>query len=519
MKIRIANKKKFFIVISLLLVVIIATVAGFNFFIGVQNPVHLFEAEKKDDEKSDINEKFDKNKINILFFGLDKNEQRDTEAQYSVYRSDTIMLVTLDFKEKAIDIVSLPRDTYVPIYNTNEKAKINACFAYGKRAAKTDKDVIPTGIKYLSKTVSNVLGGIPINYYVGITDMEVVTQIVDELGGIEIDVLHTLYADQGKDYSKVEIKKGGQKLNGKDLQYYARYRAYPLGDIDRVSNQQHIIKALMSNIKSTNSLVKLPQIYKLVSDNLITNLSLKQITSLSLFGSKVEKESLETYTLPGDFGDLGGLSYWIINQNKKTKLIKDIYGINAKGINQDAKNDKLSTLSATIDKKTLQVGEVANLTIEGKTGNGQNHRFVINDTTYSVSQDGIVQLNADNTIVAKEPGDMTLSISVQGIKTAVSITVQGEKEPESEIDPALIEQKSTDTAAPLLAGVDNVQVKVGQLFDSGAGVTIEDEDPNAKWSSEGTVNTNQPGEYPIVYKARDTSGNITSITRTITVVE
>jgi len=362
MKIQKANKKKFYIVASLLLIVIIATIVGFNFFYAVQDPVKLFETEKKNDEELDVNKEFNDNKINILFFGLDKNEERNDEDENGTFRSDTIMLATLDFEENTIDIVSLPRDTYVPIYNTNGKDKINACFAYGKNAAKTADDEFPLGIKYLSETVSDVLGGIPINYYVGITDMDVVTQIIDELGGIKIDVLNTLYADNGKTQSKVEIKKGVQKLDGKQLQYYARYRAYPLGDIDRVSNQQHIIKALMSNLKSTNSLVKLPQIYKLVSENLTTNLSFKQITALSLFGSKVEKEALETHTLPGDFGELGGLSYWIIDQEKRTTLIKDLYGINAETIKQDAKSDKLATLSATIDESSLEMGEVANLT-------------------------------------------------------------------------------------------------------------------------------------------------------------
>lgn len=505
-KIKIVNKKRFFIILIVSIILILLLSIGFVIYYGAKNPEKLFTQRDDSDEvingSIDINEQFDENKINILIFGLDKNEYRDTKQHYEVYRSDTIMLATIDLEEKTVDIVSIPRDTYVPIYNKNFKDKINTCFYYGKRVASSDEEEINTGIEYLTGTVSNILGNIPINYYIGITDMDVVTDIIDEIGGIDIDVLYTLYANKGKDKSKVEVEKGFQTLDGKDLLYYARYRMYPLGDIDRVSNQQHIIKTLMDNLKSTNKLIKIPQIYKLVSDNLTTNLSFTQISALSLLGLKIDLENVNTYTLPGDFGELGGLSYWIINQNKRIELIKDLYSIDAPVMSQDAKSDKLINMSASIGKTTLQVGEKTSVAVKGRTANSKDVNFNISDTNYSSSIDGIVQFNADNTILAKAPGNVTISFTVEGVTASASVTVEG---------------KEQDTTKPTFKGIENKTILQGTSFNKETGVIVIDEDSATTWSVSGEVDTNTPGTYTLTYKAIDTAGNQTEINRVITV--
>ncbi|MPW27192.1 DUF5011 domain-containing protein [Alkalibaculum sp. M08DMB] len=507
MKIRIVNKKRFYTVLILVLLLSTATVLGYNFYNEINNPEDLFEPKVEEPITYDVNDQFDKSKVNILVFGLDKNEYRDTVANYGVYRPDTIMLATLDFKENTIDLVSLPRDTYVPIYNRSGKDKINSTFMYASYDVQESEDTIDKGIEYLIGTVSNVLGDIPINYYVGITDMDVVTKIIDEIGGINIDVQHTLYAKNGKDRTKVRVEEGMQKLNGKDLQYYARYRMYPLGDIDRVASQQHIIKALLENLKSTNSLIKLPQIYNLVSENLTTNLSFQQISALSLFGTKVNKESLETYTLPGDFGELAGISYWIIQQNKRVEFLKEIYGIDAQLMTQDDTSDKLARLNASVGTRTLQVDERTKLTLTGRTSNGQQHTFDINDTRFSVSQSGIIQVNSDNTIVGRSPGNVTLSISAEGIQTSVSFTVQGQSAPiQQENEP----EKPKDTTPPVIKGAKDFSIvqrtELTQKMKE-QGVYIVEEESEYTWSVSGNVDVNKPGTYTLTYNASDSAGN------------
>lgn len=497
MKIRIVNKRRF-ITIAVLTVVLITVIGtGIAFYYNMNNPENLFDDIEVNPEENDeiiVNEQFDDSKINILFYGLDKNKYRETEAHYEVYRSDTIMVVTIDLELDTVDVVSIPRDTYATIYNRNGKDKINTAFYYGQIDAPTKDERMDYGVEYLLNTASDVLGNIPINYYIGITDMGVVNEIVDEIGGVEVDVLHTLYADKGKDKSTVEIPAGVQTLNGKQLQYYARYRMYPLGDIDRVANQQHIIKALLDNMKRTNSLVKLPKIYGMVSEKLDTNLSLKQITALSLFGLRLERENLKTYTLPGDFGELGGLSYWIINQSKRTQFLKEVYGIDVAQDKQDPTSDKLVSLSATLSKNVLNVGEKATLSIKGNTANGKTHSYDVNDTEYSISQDGIIQINADNSIVAKSGGSATLTFKVEGITTFTNITVNSPR----------------DTTPPVIKGVKNITITQGTpLTDEMkyGHVVIIEEGGDYSWSAKGNVNVNAVGTYTLTYNAVDEAGN------------
>ncbi|MFZ7133040.1 MAG: LCP family protein [Eubacteriales bacterium] len=513
-KIIITNKKRFIIVSVIALILIVSISIGVAFYNKMRNPEKLFDGNNGEDEdiSLDVNSQFDKSKVNILIFGLDKNEYRDKEQHYQFYRSDTIMVATIDLEEDTVDIVSIPRDTYTSIYETYGKDKINAAFYYGQKDAGSDEDEMKKGVEYLINTASDVLGGIPINYYIGITDMDVVTEIIDELGGIEIDVLHTLYADKGHDKSKVEIKSGLQTLNGKQLQYYARYRTYPLGDIDRVSNQQHIIKALLDNLKKTNSLIKLPKIYKMVSEKLTTNLSFEQISALSLFGLRLDRENLTTYTLPGDFGELGGLSYWIINQSKRSSLLKEIYGIDVPPEKQEATSDELIQLTSTVDKKTLLVGEKTRLTISGKTADGKNLSYDINDTKYSVSAEGIVQLNADNTVVAKAPGNVTLTFKVEGISASTKLTVQSPVVEEPEEEPQ-------DTTKPTFEGISDITINQGTKFNPKDGIKAWDDGKSINYTVSGNVDVNvtETTVFSLTYTAVDEANNITIVTRKITV--
>ena len=421
MKTTIGTMSKQRVMIFLVIILVICTGVGIKLFSDMRNPEKIFQAGKDSEDAENVEDSFPDSKINILIFGLDKDYIREEVQKYGVYRSDTMMLATLDFEKNTLDLVSLPRDTYVPIYNQYGKDKLNSCFMYASEDAEDKGEVIPLGIEYLSNTVSNVLGDIPVDYYVGITDMEVVSKIIDEIGGIEIDVLHTLYADKGKDHSQVVVEKGLQKLNGEELLYYARYRAYPLGDIDRVANQQHIMKSLLQNMKKANTLIKIPQIYSLVKDNLTTNLNMKQITALSLFAVNIE--AMETYTLPGSFGDFAGISYWIMDQEKIAELAQKIYGITIEERDQEEFSGGLSHLTASVGNSSLRVGNRTTLTIAGTTVSGQVHYYQINDTNYSVSNPGVIQLNADNTIVAKKSGTTTITIEAGGYTVTTSIRV------------------------------------------------------------------------------------------------
>lgn len=135
--------------------------------------------------KSAADADFMKNRVNILMLGWDESPERNDESselyrdEENNFRSDVIMLLTVDFENKTVDLISVPRDTYAPIYNVEGHFKINAAFAKGG-SAKGD------GFNYAMNTVSALLG-VPIRYYAGV-NMAGMKAVVDAMGGVDYDV-------------------------------------------------------------------------------------------------------------------------------------------------------------------------------------------------------------------------------------------------------------------------------------------------------------------------------------------
>ncbi len=336
-----------FIVCTLLILVILGisnidTILGWVGIGGVENFQGDLSGNRKfqklsiketlyDNLSADINFS-DQNVINILFFGMDRDEARTGE--YTIFRPDTIILASINLKEKTVQLISVPRDSYVPIYGRNGKDKINACFYYGSLDGDTDEEKFQGGIECLEGTVSQLLGGIPINYYIGV-DMTGVPQIIDTIGGVKVDVLEDIY--QHGSNTIISIHKGEQVLNGEQFLYYARYREYAEGDIGRVAIQQKLLKDLFNQVKSSESIMKLPKAISQAFDIILTDMSFKQMSSLAFTLKDFSVDNIKAATVPGMFGNLRGLSYWIINQYERVNFVKQYFGLSISPSTQDPK--------------------------------------------------------------------------------------------------------------------------------------------------------------------------------------
>lgn len=339
------RRKKICIILVALLVIFSSSGLGLAKSLGYNvlnnNPFQSPKYTRLSDKTKLNNSATLEDTINILIFGIDKNEERSQTA--TIFRPDTIMLASINSKEKTIKLISIPRDSRVDIYNTGGRDKVNSCFYYASLglnetdAANQDK-LFDTGVTYLKNTVSDILGGVQIDYYLGI-DMDALPKIADVMGGVTIDVHQDLYAHNGHDTSQVVIKKGTQVLNGDQLLYYSRYRAYVDGDIGRVQIQQKIMKAIFTEFKNKGTFSQIPQIYNLVQSMVETDLQFAQIASLGLSFKDFNIDDLQTYTLPGDFGNLGGVSYWIVNQSERVTFIKELFNIDAEQLTQDPRSD------------------------------------------------------------------------------------------------------------------------------------------------------------------------------------
>jgi len=274
-----------------------------------KEPVLSEKAQPEKEEEEPY--KFDSERVNILLLGIDASTERYETMK--AFRTDTIMLVSISFNSETVHIISIPRDSYVEIPGQERREKINAAFVRGGGFK-------GKGFEKTMQTVSKFLGGVPVHYYVAV-DMNVVKDIIDIMGGLDYEV------DIEVNLGGRKLEKGFQHLDGQQVLDYVRTRHTSRGDIDRIGRQQKIVLAVFDQLKSTKQITKIPQFYSAISERIHTNLNLKQIAALALFGTKLEMADIETHTISGGSVNLGGISYWGVNQQEKKELVSQIFGL------------------------------------------------------------------------------------------------------------------------------------------------------------------------------------------------
>jgi LCP family protein required for cell wall assembly len=190
-----------------------------------------------------------------LVIGTDK--RRGPEADVTG-RSDTLMLVRADPVTGSLSLLSFPRDLIVTVKcpgRTDYRDRINAAFSECGSQGSVD-------------TV-RALTGLPINYFVTV-NFHGFLQLVDQLGGVWVDVDHRYFNNQTGPggYSAINLWPGYQRLKGLDALAYVRYRHFD-SDLFRVARQQLFLKALKSQITSSLSFGTLLDIVDAVEKSVV----------------------------------------------------------------------------------------------------------------------------------------------------------------------------------------------------------------------------------------------------------
>jgi LCP family protein required for cell wall assembly len=173
-----------------------------------------------------------------LVVGYDKRSFG--QFREDVPRSDTLMLVRADPKQKTISLLSFPRDLFVDIHCPKKpvyQAKINAAFS-------------ECGIGGTLETVRH-LTGVPVNYLIKV-DFRGFQKLVARVGGVWVDVDRRYFNDNsgyGEQYATIDIQPGYQKLNGSDALDFVRYR-HTDNDFYRLARQQQFVSAFRAAVTS-----------------------------------------------------------------------------------------------------------------------------------------------------------------------------------------------------------------------------------------------------------------------------
>ena len=275
-------------------------------------PFETVDPEQAMLSKADL--EFIKDKVNILLVGVDENPER--EKTRVGFRSDVMLLLSIDFKQKNIHLLSIPRDSFTPIYKTKGRWKINAAFMHGG-------GFLGEGFEYCMKTVSSLLGGIPVNYYAGV-QMDGLKKLIDALGGVDYNV------DIPVTMNGRYLKKGLQHLAGQQVLDYCRIRKGIGTDINRVDRQQKLLLALFEQLKSQNKLALIPKVCESMKNDFYTNMSLEQIIALAVFSTDINMDQIKRHTLKGEYMIAYGTKFFVLDQSAKVDVVKEIFNITIK---------------------------------------------------------------------------------------------------------------------------------------------------------------------------------------------
>ncbi|GAB7388735.1 hypothetical protein BSNK01_25730 [Bacillaceae bacterium] len=244
----------------------------------------------------------------IMILGVDSREGEQA-------RSDTMMLAAINPDKGTAFLVSIPRDTYAEIPG-NGYTRFNHSMAYG-------------GPSLVKETMERFLD-VPVDNYVTI-DFEGFRRIIDELGGIEVNVKKRMKYHDPADGTDIDLYPGLQVLDGDNALDYARYRKSDIGiadtDFERIERQHEVIRAVIDKANDLSSLFKIFSLMDILGEHVKTDLTPDEITSLVKAYRDFSPDRLATETIKGYSTRkmVGGYNLWVYVVSDEEKMrIKEI---------------------------------------------------------------------------------------------------------------------------------------------------------------------------------------------------
>ena len=251
-------------------------------------------------------------KTNILFLGCDEVFPNDKEANgHALWkgRSDTIVLASCNPSRNTLNILNIPRDTKIKIPGHGIE-KINFLNSVG-------------GPSFTKKCLEGLLK-VHIDYYV-IVNLQGLNRIIDEIGGIVINVPQRMQYIDHSAMLNINLFPGRQLLNGEDAVGFVRFRHDNLGDIGRIQRQQEFMRAVFKKLLDPITFTKLSEVVSVYKKTILTDLKPHEILRIANFIRNVPESSQKIVILPGDFGRVSKAGYWIPDQKEIDKVVKLLF--------------------------------------------------------------------------------------------------------------------------------------------------------------------------------------------------
>jgi LCP family protein required for cell wall assembly len=346
----------------------------------------------------------DPRRFNVLLLGIDQRSGVEDNEEY--FRTDTIMVVSIDPVRKRAGVLSIPRDLWVSIPGFTEQ-RINTANALG------DSNNYPGGggPALAAETVRANLG-IEVDRYV-LINFDVFTTVVDLIApdGIEVCINEVIddpdYPDAGYGTIEVYFEPGCQALDSEKLLQYARTRATQGGDFDRARRQQQVIEAVRQHVLSaggiTNFVAQVPALWEELSGSYRTNMSLEEILSLAALVQEFESEDLS-------FGVINNMHVQFAATSSGDQVLLPNYGAIRQLIQQTFNPQELSEadLLARAEQEAARIVVYNNTEIAGLAGSTREWLISqgvtiesVGNITEPTSADTIIRLYTGKTWTAR----------------------------------------------------------------------------------------------------------------------
>lgn len=263
----------------------------------------IFGTERPDDQKEDGG-------TNILLLGSDEPMDQVDVNDSRGLRSDTIMVMHIPESGSDVQVMSIPRDSWVDIEG-HGKAKINSALSTGG---------LPLAVSTISDFIGTELD------HVAIIDFEGFKALTDSLGGV------TVNSEQSFEKNGYTFDKGENVLDGDEALTFVRERkSFQDGDFQRARNQQAFIRGLTNEIISADTLSNPKKIQNMVKDfspymYVDSGLDAQYISATAFAMRDVRPGDIEFFTSPTAGVGTSSDGQSIVNvDEEELKKVQDAY--------------------------------------------------------------------------------------------------------------------------------------------------------------------------------------------------
>lgn len=261
--------------------------------------------------------------INIVLMGLDSDTEREEKEQG--WRSDTIAILVVDTEKPACTVINVPRDTRARVRKMNsagkvigtQYSKINASFQFGGGPEAYGHENLLYSLEQL--LFDGLQSDVAFHFYASL-DMDGIGAFADAVDGVTVTLAYDV-PGFGKEGEAITLR-------GDAARAFVRLRHGITGgsDIGRITRQQAFIRAFAQRVKDLGARETVPLLWSAMSSDLHTNLTLEQMLVLADILMKLDLDTAEFLTLPGNCKTIDGRSYYVPDTKKIKSLARTLWG-------------------------------------------------------------------------------------------------------------------------------------------------------------------------------------------------